>query len=129
MKTLLIIALLFITTHQAMHLGGSTWVCKVAPRCVDTLRFRLKNQLVEHSCEQDYTFHGSYKMVKDTLYLTEKDDSHSEDGGKPTYYRNLYLVQKNVLLPVGQGILLNGYWKYKYYKPNPKNAYHLLLKK
>ena len=59
----------------------------------------------------DYTFHGSYNMLNDTLLITLKDDSHSEDNGNVDYFRIKYLVKQNVLYVIGHGELTRGKWR------------------
>jgi len=45
----------------------------------------------------DYKFSGTYVIHDDILYLNVKDDSHSEDRGKTTYYREKYIIKGNDL--------------------------------
>lgn len=127
MKALLITSIFIIMgLNMNDKLKGSIWICKIAPGCVDTLKFKSNNQITEYSCEQEYTYHGSYTLLKDTLTITEKDDSHSEDHEKVTYYKTKYLITKSTLLPIFSGELVKGKWKYKSLKPNTKNVYKRL---
>ncbi|MFI5138893.1 MAG: hypothetical protein ACHQIM_13805 [Sphingobacteriales bacterium] len=58
----------------------------------------------------DYAFHGSYAVSKDTLTTIEKDDSHSEDGGKASFFKMKYLMRNNALYPIGSSQLIKGKW-------------------
>jgi hypothetical protein len=87
-----------IILYVTDHLEGSIWISKIGDQCVDTLRFKAKRSISEYSCEQEFTFHGKYSVSGDTVTIIEKDDSHSEDNGKPTYFRSEYVMHKNKTL-------------------------------
>jgi hypothetical protein len=93
------------------QIENSTWTCKIANGCFDTLTFKSNNRVIDYDCETRYTFQGSYKILKDTLLITLRDDSHSEDNGKVYYFRIKYLVKNNVLYAIGHGELSRGKWK------------------
>lgn len=126
MKALLITLIFIMNFNVNDKLMGSIWTCKIAPGCIDTLKFKSKYQITENSCEQEYTYHGSYTILKDTLTITEKDDSHSEDHGEVTYYKTRYVITKSTLLPICSGELVKGKWKYKSIKSDIKTAYKRL---
>jgi len=102
--------LLFFAGH-AGDITNSVWTYKVAKGCVDTLKFKPNGRATSYSCELDYTFHDSYVLKKDTLILTEKDDSHSEDGGKAIFSRYQFLIQTKALYLIGKGELIKGKWR------------------
>jgi hypothetical protein len=114
MKVFIISISILLTLNNNDRLAGSIWTCKIANGCIDTLKFMTKEKVTDYNCEQDYTFHGSYIISKDTLVITEKDDSHSEDGGKTSFFRSKFLMsEKNVLYLINNGELIKGKWKYK----------------
>ncbi len=124
MKIFAVIIFYLFTYEINNHLVGSIWISKIASGCVDTLKFKSKGQVTEFSCEQGYTFHGSYIISRDTLIITEKDDSHSEDKGKVTGYRTKYLMtNRNILTLISFGEFENGRWNYKNVGLNEKNLY------
>jgi hypothetical protein len=92
-------------------LVNSTWTCKVGHGFIDTLKFKKNNHVTNYECEMHYTFHGSYKISKDTLIVEEKDDSRSEDNGKAKFSRIRYLIQGNYLYPINRSELDKGKWK------------------
>jgi hypothetical protein len=78
---------------------NTTWKFNFTKTCVNTYKFKPNNVFGEYDCELNYTMKGTYKFSKDTLIVTIKDDSHSEDGGKPIIDRTKYfLVQNNRFL-------------------------------
>jgi hypothetical protein len=126
MKMLLIILIFIISVNANNKLTGSIWTCKIASGCIDTLKFKSNHHITEYSCEQEYTYQGSYTILKDTLTITEKDDSHSEDHGKITYYKTRYIIVKNTLLPIYSRELVKDKWKYNSMNSDVKNAYKRL---
>jgi len=83
----------------------------------NTLTLRLNGKAESYDCELNYTFKCTYKIVKDTLYVTEPDDSHSEDGGKVVLRRYKYLIHNGGLFCVSSGELINGKWLNKKVSP------------
>jgi len=81
-------------------------------------------KVIEYDCELNYTFHGSYKVVKDTLLVTVKDDSHSEDHGKVMFSTDKYLIKDNTLCFLGSSKLVGGKWKYTKAKADINLIYH-----
>jgi hypothetical protein len=72
----------------------------------------------------DYAFHSTYKLVKDTIIIKGKDDSHSEDNGKVTFYWiTKYLKKGNDLYLVGSKAGDHGKWTNKNIKPHGFPAY------
>ena len=97
MKTLLLIFLSLSLSNQNGKLSGSMWIHKIGTRCIDTLTLLSNGKIAEYDCEMDYKFSGTYVIHDDILYLNVKDDSHSEDRGKITYYREKYIIKGNDL--------------------------------
>lgn len=115
MKTLLLIFLSLSLSNQNHKLSGSVWIHKIATGCIDTLTFLPKGKIAESDCEMGYKFNGAYVIHHDTLYLNVKDDSHSEDGGKITYYKETYIIKGDNL--------------YVFNSKNNKKSYELWFKK
>jgi|GEM_PF-2749707 len=111
MKFILILILFVAAAFPHDKLVNSIWVMKITNRCTDSLIFQPSNRLREYDCEIEYTFHGTYTNSKDTVITIIKDDSHSEDNGKPLVFRTKYLVRKTTLLPIGVDHLVKGRWK------------------
>ncbi len=89
---------------------NSVWSRGIAKGCVNTLKLKTNDKADSYDCELDYTFKCTYKIIKDTLFITEPDDSHSEDGGKVTFYRFKYLIRNQALFCVSSGELIKGKW-------------------
>lgn len=87
-------AIFFITGNP---LTNTIWTCQISKSCTDILTLKVNNNATEYDCELNYTVHGTYKIVKDTLFLTLKDDSHTEDNGRTSCYLNKYLFKNNTL--------------------------------
>ncbi|MDB5131655.1 MAG: hypothetical protein JWR02_1404 [Mucilaginibacter sp.] len=79
---------------------NTVWVAKVGPGCNDSLKFQKNGGVKIYECEAGVTIHGSYTFSKDTLIITEKDDSHPEDNSKIMYFRVKYAIRKNYLYPI-----------------------------
>lgn len=94
-----------------VHLINTTWIYNVSNECIDTLKFRSNQDVVAYECELGYLFRGKYELKKDTLFVSIKDDSHSEDSGRITYFKEKYIVKKDVLNFVGSLRMENGKWK------------------
>jgi hypothetical protein len=124
MKVLIISLFMTIVRPGINHLTNTVWTFQVSKTCVDTLKLRANQKVIQYDCELNYTFHGSYKTVKDTLLVTVKDDSHSEDNGKVTYYTDKYLIKNNALYFVSNRKLVNGKWKDEKAKANVNVIYH-----
>ncbi len=112
MKVFIIAILTTVSVNANCNLIGSIWTHKIADGCIDTLQLKTHGKIIEYSCEMNYTFQGTYRLSKNTLIITEKDDSHSEDGGKVEYYKAKYLIRQNALYILGNGKLNNGKWEY-----------------
>lgn len=111
MSTILMLICLAITHHNSDPIANTVWTFQVGKGCTDTLKLKAHQIATEYDCEVKYTFHGSFKVIKDSLLITEKDDSHSEDSGKISWYRTKYLIRKDVLYCVSKGRLVNNKWK------------------
>nr|WP_233166988.1 hypothetical protein [Pedobacter sp. ASV2] len=75
------------------------------------MKFRPNQDVVSYDCELSYLFSGKYEITKDTLFVSLKDDSHSEDGSRITYFKDKYLVKENTLSFLGTLRLDTGKWK------------------
>lgn len=106
----IILACVILNT-KSETLSNSKWICKVSDTCVDTIKFTKNNEVDFYSCELNYTFKGSYKIKRGIIVLTEKDDSHDEDGGKVTFFRLKFNLKENVLYPISNEELVNEKWQ------------------
>ena len=111
MKGWLLLLWVSMALNSTTILDNSTWTFKVSNGCVDVLKFKPNGRATNYDCELDYTFNCTYVLRNDTLTVTEKDDSHSEDGGKVHYYRNKYLIRDNTLQAIAKGELVDHKWK------------------
>ncbi|MFC0516299.1 hypothetical protein ACFFGT_18925 [Mucilaginibacter angelicae] len=122
MRSLLIILVLAIQPTQS-GLINSSWMYKVTNTCINTLKFKAGGKVYNYNCELDYTFRDTYKISADTVTIFEKDDSHSEDGGKPDFYQEKYVIRGNALYGIGYSKLIHGKWKTTKVKPRTEAAY------
>lgn len=86
------------------------WIAKVANGCNDSLKFQNNHRVKIYDCEASITTVGSYSFSKDTLVVIERDDSHSEDGGKISYFKTKYILKNIYLYPINSSQLTNGNW-------------------
>jgi hypothetical protein len=105
-------------------LVNTKWACDVTQTCITTLKFKTNKRVDQYNCEIDHTIHGTYNIIRDTLTVTFKDDSHSELGGKSVYYRVVFLVTKDNLYAIGNGELIKGIWKNKVLKLDKSVGYY-----
>jgi hypothetical protein len=122
MKNLAIAVIVFALSQNG-KLVNTVWEDKVASQCVNKYIFKSASRVDDYNCELNYTFKCTYAINKDTLLIVEKDDSHSEDGGKATYYRMRYLITKNLLCRISNGKLVKGKWIDKQYKIDLKDGF------
>ncbi|MDB5004509.1 MAG: hypothetical protein JWQ34_2734 [Mucilaginibacter sp.] len=99
---------------------NSQWNRKIAKGCVNTLKLKENGKAFSYDCELNYTLNCTYKIIKDTLFITEKDDSHSEDGGKAYYFRQQYIIKEKGLYCISSGELVKGKWQDKKVKLDKK---------
>jgi hypothetical protein len=92
---------------------NSVWTQKISKGHFNTLKLKQGNKATSYDCELDYTLNCTYKIVKDTLFITEKDDSHPEDGGKAYYFRQRYVIKEKGLYCISSGELVKGKWQDK----------------
>ena len=119
MKILVVAIVCVFFLQRNISLVNSVWSHKIADRFINTLTFKSKGEVLEYDCELDYAFHSVYNLVKDTLVIKGKDDSHSEDNGKITsYWITKYLIKNNDLYLIGRKELVNGKWKDLNIKPD-----------
>ena len=112
MTNALLLTLGFACLSAPDRLVGSVWSYPVASGCINQLSFRANNQVVEYSCEQLYASHGTYTLQQDRLILLVRDDSHTEDGGKPILYRTTCrLTNKSTLKLLRMEKLVNRAWQ------------------
>ena len=100
-----------IFNQNTDSLTNTKWICTVSNSCIDTLTFIKNNRANNYSCELNYTSKGHYKRFKNIVVLTEKDDSHDEDGGKTVFFRTKFILKENNLFPISSEELVNGKWK------------------
>jgi hypothetical protein len=92
------------------NFNNSIWICRINATCVDTLKFEKDRHVSNYSCESDYTYKGTYVVTKNILTITQKDDSHDEDGAKPEVYRLKFIIKNNKLYPQSNEKFENGKW-------------------
>ena len=110
MKILLLSIFTTITLGNTNYdLVNTVWKFEVSKNCNDTLEFLKNNRVLEYSCEKDYHFTGSYKINKNILIITEKDNSF--DGQKPEFYRLRYLIKNSTLTFLSNEVLKNNKWE------------------
>lgn len=119
---IVLMATAMMLLYNKNHMENTVWICNVAKGCVDTLYFKSSKTCLEYDCELNYTAHGSYRLVKDTLFLTIKDDSHSEDNSKIRSYKTKFLIKDKIMYDIG--IFSNGKWKFADLKSGISNPYH-----
>ncbi|MFI5162778.1 MAG: hypothetical protein ACHQHN_15970 [Sphingobacteriales bacterium] len=121
MKTLSIFVFLALFFNQDSKLKNTVWAYNVTPTCVNTLKFISNHIVLEYNCELDYAFHSSYQLFGDTVIISGKDDSHSEDNGKINqYWVTTYLIRNNGLYQIKNKVSDHGKWKV-YDDKNVKN--------
>jgi hypothetical protein len=107
--------MLFIVITQTVNnkWANSVWTQKIAKRYFNTLKLKPGSKATFYDCELNYTLNCTYKIIKDTLFITEKDDSHSEDGGRADYFRQQYIIKEKGLYCISSGELVKGKWQDK----------------
>jgi hypothetical protein len=126
-KQLLTAVLTLLMLISNSNLSQSVWVHKVGNGCTDTLKLLPKGRITDYDCEMNYISKGTYIQFRDTLTLTEKDDSHPEDGGTIAYYKEKYLIRENALYLVAKGTLVNDKWNYSRVKLTKSAWYKKIL--
>ena len=118
--------LIFLATILPVnfHLENTNWAFYVGKGCIDTIKFNENHEAVEFDCELNYSFHGSFIVKNDILLVTLKDDSHAEDRGKISFYRDKYLVKNNSLYLLSISKLIEGKWKNETVKSKISVIYH-----
>ncbi|MBS1531904.1 MAG: hypothetical protein JSU01_16495 [Bacteroidetes bacterium] len=112
MKIFLIIAFSFIMPQSHSDLINSVWARKITPTANNTLTFKRGGVVLEYDCELGYAFHSTYKLSGDTITISGKDDSHSEDNGKIlSYWITSYLIRGNGLYMIKNKVSEQGKWK------------------
>lgn len=86
---------------------NTTWISKVAPNCIDTLKFMRSSRVHSYSCELDYAFKGSYNVKGNTLFLTVTEDSHET----PEIWRYKFVLPNEILTLLSSERLLKGKWE------------------
>lgn len=117
-----LIVLVLIIWHMPVdRLVGTTWEYHVTKTGVNTMKFTSNKTVKSYDCELNYTFTDTYLIKSDTLIVTEKDDSHSEDGGKnPSIFERKYLIRKDIMVDLGYRELFRGHWTNHFSKQNDK---------
>lgn len=95
--------------HQVNNsdkLINTVWVSKVAPNCVDTLKFLKNGRLSSYSCEIEYQAKGSYTAKADTIIALVNEDSH----GTVENWRYTYVLKNETLVPIRSEQQSKGKW-------------------
>lgn len=112
MKSFLLLVFTCLFAYSTINdLIDSVWTFKVANGCVNKLIFKANGKATSYDCELNYTLQCTYIIKRDTLLVTEKDDSHSEDGVKAHFYRTKYILENKDLYVIGKGELIKDKWK------------------
>ena len=112
MKFASIIVLCILLPQSHTNLINSVWTHKITKSANNTLTFKCNGLVLEYDCELDYSFHSSYKISGDTITISGKDDSHSEDGGKiNSYWISTYVVRGDGLYMIKNKVSDHGTWK------------------
>jgi len=124
MKLFLIIVFSALANLNSDNLINSVWSHHINRKCVNTLTFKSNELVLEYDCEIDYSFHSSYKVKGDTIVIKGKDDSHSEDNGKISFYWiTTYLKKNGALYLIENKTCDNGKWTTRHIRPNGTPAY------
>lgn len=127
MNILSIIVFSFLLPQTHAHLINSVWVKRITKTANNTLTFKSNGLVLEYDCELSYTFHSSYKLSGDTIIISGKDDSHSEDNGKINFYWiSTYIIRGNGLYMIKNKVADHGKWKVYDSKNGAKPAYKRL---
>ncbi|WP_199140411.1 hypothetical protein [Pedobacter sp. ASV12] len=118
------------TEKQNIHSGiknvdltNTTWIFHVSDACIDTLVFKPNQKAISYDCELNYAFNGEYSFIRDTLIVSLKDDSHSENNNKTEYFKDKYLISGNAISFLGSLRMSNGQWKEQRTIDNVKIVY------
>jgi hypothetical protein len=110
MKICLLFLMYISTLNSSDPLINGVWIANVGKGCNDSLKFQNNHRVRIYDCEAAVTIGGRYSFSKDTLVIVERDDSNSEDGGKISYFKMKYIIQKKYLYPINSSQLTNGKW-------------------
>lgn len=86
--------------------ANTIWASKVAPNCIDTLKFFKNGRLLSYSCEIEYQAKGSYTVKGDTVVAVVNEDSH----GTLENWRYTYVLNNNALIPIRSEQQSKGKW-------------------
>lgn len=124
MKTILVITIGLLLLQSKNSLVNSVWAHKITGHAIKTLTFKLNGVVLEYDSELNYTFHSAYKLIKDTIIINGKDNSHSEDGGKiDSYWVTKCLIKRNALIVVTSKKLVRGKWSDQKIQPHDTPDY------
>ena len=91
---------------RANRLTNTEWVSLMDDHA-DTFSF-MENSFFIHRCfNRAQTFHGSYSLLKDTIFIKERSTTPAGDA---EYYRLKFLIAKDQLLPYSREKLVNHQW-------------------
>jgi hypothetical protein len=112
MKLLSIIAFCIFLPQTHANLINSVWGEKITKTASNALTFKANGLVLEYNSELDYAFHSSYKLSGDTVTISGKDDSHSEDHGKiNSYWVSTYIIRGSGLYMIKNKVSFRGKWK------------------
>lgn len=92
--------------NNSDNFTNTTWISKVAPNCVDTLKFLKNGRLSSYSCEIEFQSKGSYKIKSDTVVAIVNEDSH----GTVENWRYTYVLKNEALVPIRSEQQSKGKW-------------------
>lgn len=109
MKLLFLSLSVFINTYRSNDWYVNTnWVAKVANKYTESFNFKQNKYVIHYSKLSEYTYHGCYSILKDTLIIKERDNSK---GNEVTYHRIKFLLKDETLYPVSYEDMVNHKWE------------------
>ena len=93
--------------NNSDKLTNTIWVSRVAPECVDTLKFLKNGRLTSYSCEIEYQAKGNYTVKADTVIAFVNEDFH----GDVENWRYTYVQKNDKLILIRSEQKFKGKWR------------------
>lgn len=91
--------------HQ--QFSHTLWIAKVAPSCIDTLKFVDSRNVYAYNCELDHTSEGRYKVLGKTLTLVIQEDAQEQ----VEQWRYQFELRNQMLVLLSSEQFLKGKWR------------------